>query len=194
MYDDSVRSQLAKFRCALAWLLLAIATVSCGSDDQHRADAAGGADDGSNATGLGTCGLRTKVSGGTDIDFTGKDDAACATQHSFDTGLDGIFIGTETKGTLELLVDDVTEGEVGEFPARVVVTSTARENWQGAGCTATLSEHRLLRTEASTIGELRHYQVSGEGTCADPLESVPAGGAPVTVGPFAFRAEFTWRD
>jgi len=171
--------------------------VSCGSGDEHgSAGAAGESGVGGNAssTGLGTCGLRTNVSGGTDIGFTGRDDAACTTLHSFDAGLDVIFSGTDAKGSLELIVDDVLEGETGDYPARIVVTSTARENWQGEGCTATLSEHRLLRTEASTLGELRHYQVSGEGSCTAALESVPAGSPSVTVGPFAFRAELTWRD
>lgn len=192
-----MRSPLAAYHFALASLLLAVATVSCGSDDQQRsAGAAGENGVGGNVSlaALGTCGLRTSVSGGTDIDFSGKDDAACTTLHSFDDGLDMIFSGSGAKGSLELIVDGVLEGETGEYPARVVVTSTARENWQGEGCTATLSEHRLLRTEAAALGELRHYQVSGEGSCTTPLESVPAGGTSVTVGPFAFRAELTWRD
>lgn len=192
-----MRSHLAAYRSALAALLLPVVAVSCGSSDQHRsAGVAGesGVGGSVSSAALGTCGLRSNVSGGTDIDFTGNDDATCTTLHSFDDGLDVIFTGIGAKGSLELLIDSVLEGETGEYPARVVVTSTARENWQGEGCTATLSEHHLLRTEASTLGELRHYQVSAEGSCADPLESVPAGATPVTVGPFAFRAEFTWRD
>jgi len=135
------------------------------------------------------------VAGGTAIQFTGKNDAACATQHSFDTGLDGVFVGTNAKGTLELVVDDVTEGETGsDYPTRITVTSPAKERWQGTGCLASITEHRLVKTEASEIGELRHYQVGGEGSCSKPLESVPAGSDAVTLGPFAFRAEFTWRD
>ena len=51
-----------------------------------------------------------------------------------------------------------------------------------------------MEVEASEIGELRHYQVSGEGTCSEPLEPVAAAGDAATLGAFAFRAAFTWRD
>jgi hypothetical protein len=139
--------------------------------------------------------LLATVSGGATIEFFGKDDVACATQHSFDSGLDGTFIGVNAKGTLELVVDDVTEGEIGDdYPTRITVTSAAKERWQNAACLTSFSEHRLTSTEASEIGELRRYQVSGEGECAEPFESAPEGGPTVTLGRFAFRAGFTWRD
>jgi hypothetical protein len=126
--------------------------------------------------------------------FTGKNDAACVTQHSFDAGLDVWFIGTNSKGSLELSIDGVAEGETGDdYPTRVIVTSPADESWQGTACLASISEHRLREVEVSAIGELRHYLVGGESTCADPLASV-AGGAPATLGPVTFRAQFTWRD
>jgi hypothetical protein len=144
---------------------------------------------------LGTCGLRTDVGGASTLRFTGEDDAACATQHSFDTGLEVLFIGTNAQGSLELVVDDVTEGEVGsDYPTHVVVTNPASERWQSSRCRASISEHRLVETELSEIGELRHHRVSGDGSCAEPLERTPAGGDSVTLGPFAFRAAFTWRD
>jgi hypothetical protein len=156
-------------------------------------------DDGSAAgegpTTLGTCGIRAEVSGAASIRFTGVDDAACATQHSFDTGLDVLFIGTNSKGTIELAVDDVAEGETGsDYPTRVVVTSMTNERWGSNGCLASISEHRLLELESSEIGELRHHRVSGEGRCAASLEAESAGADGVTLGPFTFRAEFTWRD
>lgn len=173
---------------ALLPTVLCLTISACGdSGDEQNGS--------TSSSSLGTCGIRADVAGGTAIQFTGKDDAACATQHSFDTDLEGLFIGTNAKGTLELTVLDVAEGETGSsYPTRVAVTNTAKERWQGTGCLASISEHRLVKTEASEIGELRHYQVSGEGTCAEPLESVPAGGDAVTIGSFAFRAEFTWRD
>lgn len=134
------------------------------------------------------------MSGGTTIHFTGQADAACLTVQSIDSGLDGIFTGTNAKGSVEVIVEEVTEGETGDFATRVVVTSTAREKWQSDGCSTNLSEHHLLRTEMSSLGEVRHYQVSGNGSCSAPLASVPAGKDAVTLGPLAFRAEFTWRD
>ena len=175
-------------------LLLCLSISACGSNG--NADGAGGEGNGStSSSSLASCALQTDVSGGTSIQFTGKDDAACATLHSFDSGLDGIFIGNDAKGTLELMVDNVTEGETGsDYPTRILVTSTAKEHWQGSGCLTSLNEHRLLKTEASEIGELRHYQVSGEGSCNEALDALATGGDGVTIGPFAFRAEFTWRD
>jgi hypothetical protein len=164
--------------------LLGLGSSACGS---------GG--DGASSSALGTCGLRADVSGGAVIRFAGKDDAACVTQHSSGSGLDLMFIGAGAKGTLELSIDDVTEGETGrDFPARVVVTSQSKQHWQGSACLAAVSEHDLFSTEVSELGELRHYRVSGEGDCSDTLDSVPAGAEAATLGPFAFRAEVTWRD
>jgi hypothetical protein len=178
---------------ALLPTVLCLTVSACGNSGDSGGGAGGGGSTSSSS--LGTCGIRADVAGGTAIQFTGKDDAACATEHSFDTGLDGSFIGTDAKGTLELIVDDVAEGKTGsDFPTRIVVTSPAKERWQGTGCLTSISEHHLVKTEASEIGELRHYQVSGEGTCAKPLDSVPTGGDAVTLGPFTFRAQFTWRD
>ncbi|HWA73064.1 MAG TPA: hypothetical protein VG937_12035 [Polyangiaceae bacterium] len=144
---------------------------------------------------LGTCALRAQVTGGTTIQFTGSNDAACATLHSSETGLDAVFIGADAKGTLELVVEQVTEGGTGvDYPTRVLVTSTAKDHWQGSDCLTSITEHRLLKSEASELGELRHYQVSGHGSCSAPLDAMPTGPEAVTLGSFAFRAEFTWRD
>ena len=170
-----------------ALLGLSVAACAGGDDD----DGVGPTDSSS----LGTCAIRADVTGGTTIHFAGKDDAACATLHSFDSGLDALFIGTNAKGTLELIVDDVLEGETGsDFPTRVVVTSTEKAHWQSAGCLTSISEHELLEIEASEIGELRHHQVSGEGSCPEPLVPESAGDDGVMLGPFTFRAQFTWRD
>lgn len=188
-----MRLQVASMTARALLLTVLCLTVSACGNSGTGGDGSGGGGNGS--TTLGTCGIRADVTGGTAIQFTGKDDAACATQHSFDAGLDGLFIGTNAKGTLELIVDDVAEGQTGsDYPTRVVVTSPTKEHWQGTDCLTSISEHRLVNTEASEIGELRHYQVSGEGTCTKPLDPVPTGGDAVTIGPFAFRAEFTWRD
>jgi hypothetical protein len=156
----------------------------------------GGDGDDSTGTGpLGRCGIRAETAGGALIRFTGDNDAACGTQHSFDTGLDVIFIGTSAQGSLEIAVEDVAEGETGEdYPTRVMVTNPAKQRWQSPGCVTSISEHGLVEVEDSEIGELRHYQVSGSGSCAEELESVPAGDAGVSLDAFAFRAEFTWRD
>ena len=171
---------------ALVAALLCSPIGACGNGDDDTDDEGSGLS--------GGCAIRAHVSGGIDLRFTGKSDAACAAQHSFDTGLEVTFIDTSGKGTLELVIDDVAEGETGDaYPARVVVTGTAQTRWQSSGCVAAINEHRLERVEASAIGELRHYQVSGGGTCSEPLEAA-AGGNPSTLDVFTFRAGFTWRD
>ena len=182
-------------RLQLVLLALGFVSSACSSSGKGNDDGGGGEGNEPSGSSLGTCGLRSEVSGGTTIHFTGQDDVSCTTLHSSGTGLDAIFSGLDAKGSLELIVDDVTEGQTGsDFPTRVVVTSTARDKWQGTECSASLSEHHLLSTEASAIGELRHYQVTGVGTCSTDLDSFPAGGTATTVGAFAFRAQFTWRD
>ena len=154
-----------------------------------------GGNDSTNSGVQGTCGIRADVAGGTSIRFTGNNDAACATQHSFDTGLDATFIGIDNKGTLELTIDDIAEGEIGsDYPTRLSVMNAADERWQSSTCLTSISEHHLVEVEDSEIGELRQYQVSGEGTCPEPLEPLSAGADPVTLASFAFRARFTWRD
>jgi hypothetical protein len=181
-------------RLRLVFLVLGFVSSACSSTGKGSDGGGGEGNEPSNSS-LGTCGLRSEVSGGTTIHFTGQNDVSCATLHSSGTGLDAIFSGLDAKGSIELMVDEVTEGHTGsDFPTRIVVTNTARDKWQGDDCRTSISEHRLLRTEASAIGELRHYQVTGAGTCTADLESSPAGGAPTAVGPLAFRAEFTWRD
>jgi hypothetical protein len=181
---------LKKMRLWLAFLALVFVSSACSSSGKGGDEA--GEPSGST---LGTCGLRSEVSGGATIHFTGRDDVSCATLHSSGNGLDAVFSGLDAKGSMELIVDEVTEGQTGsDFPTRIVITNTARDKWQGNACLASVSEHRLLNTEASAIGELRHYQVTGVVSCNAALDSLPAGGAATTVGDLAFRAQFTWRD
>jgi hypothetical protein len=142
---------------------------------------------------LSSCGLRTSLGGAVSASFTGHDDVACLTQHSFDSGLDVDFVQPSSKITVTVTLEDVVEGETGEqYPAQVRVTSDAG-TWQTDACAMSLSEHRLLRTEASMIGELRHYQVSGRGSCSEPLHAT-SGLADTSVAELEFRAQFTWRD
>lgn len=168
--------------------LLGITPMACG-------DGADG-EPGAHSSSLGSCGLRAELRGGKILNFTGNDDAACVTQHSFDTGLDATFVALDGAGRLELGVDGIAEGETGEgYATRVAVAAgTSGERWAGSGCVTSVVEHRLVTSEASSIGELRHYQVGGEGVCAAALAPVTDGVEPVSVGPFTFRAQITWRD
>lgn len=170
----------------LTLLMLCCSLTACGSDDDHEAAGVGG---------LGSCGVEARLSGGSSLHFTGDDDAACATQHSFESGLEVMFVGVSAEGSFELQIADVMEGETGaDFKTRVIVVDAAHERFQGNDCLTSVSEHRLLETEASTIGELRQYQVSGQGTCPSPLTPLNAELGEAALGSFAFRAQFTWRD
>lgn len=166
-------------------LALCCSLAACGRDgDGGHSDTAS----------LGTCGLKADVTGGASLQFSGDDNVACATQHSFDSGLEVLFVHVESRASLELKIGAVTEGETGsDFVTRVIV-SAYEQRFQGNACLTTITEHELLETEASAIGELRHYQVSGEGSCPDALSPEQAEVGEATLDSFAFRAQFTWRD
>jgi len=168
---------------------LVFALTLSGCSDSSDGDGDGGDPD------AGTCSLRADLSGGLSFRFTGKSDAGCATQHSFDTGLDVAFIAVEGQHRLDLWVNDVVEGGTGEgFPAVVTVLGPASQRWRSSTCVASVTEHDLVGVEASELGELRRYQVAGEGSCAEALERVSGDGEPLTLGALRFRARFTWRD
>jgi hypothetical protein len=173
------------FRSSIA-VLAACGSLACGSS--------GDGGTGSSTAGLDTCGLRTRVTGAVSASFTGQDDAACLTQHSFDDGLGVDFIHTSADLSLGLAIATVTEGETGEdYEAEVSVTDDDAGRFQSGDCAVAITEHQLVETEDSVPGELRHYQVSGEGACTSALVSA-SGDSEATLADFAFRARFTWRD
>lgn len=163
---------------------LLLGLIGCGGD---------GDGDGSMNSISGTCGVRAEVSGAATFNYSGGDEAACLTQHSSGAGIELNFVSTAPKGSLEIWIDELLEGQTGSgFQARVAVT--AAKVWQSTTCVASVSEHRLLSTEASSLGELRHYQVSGDGSCPEALAPVRDPGEAITIQPFAFRAQVVWRD
>jgi len=138
--------------------------------------------------------MRAEVTDGTVVRFTDSNDAACATQHSFSSGLEAVFVGNGAKGAIELVIANVTEGETGgDYPTRLELSNGAGESWKSDDCLTSITEHELLRTEETELGEFRIYRVVGEGRCAEPLGSVTAGGNAAVLDSFAFHAEFTWR-
>jgi hypothetical protein len=166
--------------------LCALALLGCAGSD--------GGNGAAGSSSLGTCGVRADVSGAVTAKFDGNDDSACLTSHSFDSGLNGSFLQLETQYALQLDIADVAEGQTGDFPSTLGVADESNARWRSSACTTTLSEHELLEKEASTLGELRHYQVTGAGACDAPLEPVADATGTVELGPFEFRARFTWRD
>jgi hypothetical protein len=163
--------------------VVCVALWACSGDGGERDTASGG------------CSVQADVTGAVALTFTGQDDAACAIQHSFDNGLDVRFIHVNASGSLDLSISDVMEGETGgDYRTRVSVTNDDNARWQSDACLASIDEHRLLDTEASEIGELRHYDVTGRGSCPAALQPVSAGANETTVSSFRFQVRFTWRD
>jgi hypothetical protein len=149
----------------------------------------------SGAAALGTCGVAAQLSGAANASFSGNDDAACVTAHSFDTGVNAGFLHVDSKYTLQLDLPEVGEGEVGAFMAAVRFSNQSNQAWNSDDCQVDLSEHALVKTEASELGELRHYQLSGHGWCDSALEPVGTDSAgSVEIGEFDFRVSITWRD
>jgi hypothetical protein len=149
----------------------------------------------SGAAALSSCGVAAQLSGGIVATFSGKDDAACVTSHSFDQGVNAGFLQIESKYTLQLDVPEVAEGEVGDFAASVRVANQTNQAWGSDDCRVDLSEHALVKTEASELGELRHYQLSGHGWCDSALEPLGTDvGGSVEIGEFDFRVQITWRS
>ena len=167
--------------------VLALLLVACGGDD----DAGGGSES------KPSCAFGATLSGDVLGTFDANKDLACLISHSFESGIDVVFITGEGASTVELGIDDVTEGQTGTaFPATIRLSLEDGGDYATptGGCTATVTEHQLEKTEMSAIGELRHYQVAGAAVCAEPaISSAPETGA-ITFDDVTFRIPAVWRD
>jgi hypothetical protein len=124
-----------------------------------------------------------------------SEELACLTQHSFDSGVDNVFLSTNAELRFALDIADIEEGATGQYPARIELQVEAqRFRTAPGGCSVNVSEHALVSRESTEIGELRHYRVAGSGSCSDTANRVNEPGAPVTIGPFEFRQPAVWRD
>jgi len=116
---------------------------------------------------------------------------ACASQTSFDSGIDTGFLFVEGDlDHVDVEVGDVLEGQTGEkFGARLHIVHDDGREWLGAGCTAVISEH-----EDVGAGELgwERYRVVGSVTC-DGAASIPEGSGPaLEVQSFDFVVTVSW--
>jgi hypothetical protein len=168
--------------------LMLLATSLC-------AFACGGNDDSDGADTDTTCSLQTELAGGLQASRDDFDGVACGTQHSFDSGIDNVFISVDPTYTFDLGIEDVREAELGSYAAHVAVGFEGRR-WSTLprACSVTIDRHLLESREASNIGEQRHYRVSGSGTCSVPAKSADTTLADVTIRPFFFHIPVTWRD
>lgn len=168
------------------YVLGSIALIACGGDDD--AHAAGTTSFGKDVT----CGVAFELSGALELVATpSRSKPACATQTSFESGIDADFIFIEDElSSVELIVEDVLEGETGAgFPAQLELVHEDGREWRAKSCLAEIIEHEPIGP-----GELgwERYRVGGTATC-DPATSVPSGsGADVIVDTFTFVVTLSW--
>src|SRR5690606_20662018 len=76
-----------------------------------------------------TCALGLSFTGDFAAELTG--DPACAIQHSFDTGIDVVYlsVGSDTVKSVDLKIDDVARGETGVFPATLRIKHSDDRVW-----------------------------------------------------------------
>jgi hypothetical protein len=108
----------------------------------------------------------------------------------------GISVDIDPGGdapSLALFVRDVTEGEVGEFAAFFEIFSRdLQQRFVAPGCSVRLTEHELVDTEQSDVGEIRTYRVVGSGTCAGDAVDANGSGRLLTLSDFEFRMMSIW--
>jgi hypothetical protein len=155
--------------------LFLLSLVACEDDDSHADD---------------TCMIDVAISGDVTADLPGSDGVACAIQFSGGDGIDVQYLTlTEPRVRVELAIDAVTKGMLGDaFPAELRVADDVM-TWATLDCTVDIHEHEFI--EMVELGN-ESYQVRGEGRCASPLTS--DGGGTVTLAPFEFAVTVTWTD
>ncbi|HEY6560236.1 MAG TPA: hypothetical protein VI072_23285 [Polyangiaceae bacterium] len=161
----------------------ALVTCGCGGDDDRDAGSLSG-----------SCALGVELSGAISRSQRPSEQLACATQHSFESGVDNLFLSTNAELRFELGIADIEEGATGQYPAHVEILVEARRFRTATnGCSVNVTEHALVARENTEIGEVRRYRVVGSGSCSAPAEPVNEQGEPVTVGSFQFRQPAVWR-
>ena len=168
-----------------AWLL-----IGCGGGDDD--------DGGASADGSGgfsrdtTCGVALALGGALDLTVApSRSAAACATQTSFDTGIDAGFVFAEgALDHVELVIDDVHEGETGaSFPAHVTIVHDDGREWSAQDCSAAISQHEHVGP-----GELgwERYRVVGSVACEAPLPEEDGAKPALELESLRFVATISW--
>lgn len=100
-------------------------------------------------------------------------------------------------GDVVIAVENVEPGEVGDFPATVIVFSPTGVMWQTDECTVTIEEHANLGQVCHQQGhngevceDVDNYRVRGRGECLEP--ALEPAGALLTIGPFEFASSVWW--
>ncbi len=100
-------------------------------------------------------------------------------------------------GGFVIIVDNVERGDVGDFPATVIVFSPTGGMWETDKCTVTIEDHTNRGQVCHQQGhngevceDVDSYRVRGRGECREPVDE-PAG-VPLTIGPFEFVSSVWW--
>jgi len=139
-----------------------------------------------------TCGAAIMTGGALMLSVPpSRSSTACASQTSFDSGIDVgfLFVGGELSH-VDLEVDDVLEGETGgAFPARLRIFHDDGREWRGEQCTAEIVEHEHVGP-----GELgwERYRVTGGVVCEGATRSPADSGAAVELQSFSFVVTLSW--
>jgi len=174
---------------AASFVILSLSLLGCGDDDPAPEPKP-------------NCSIGVTLSGDVQGTLSVLDEVACGINVSLDSGIDVVFIPLRAITGIELRIGEVTEGETGgPFPTRVGVTTEEDPTTQqvrryatsSVGCNVEISEHRLEGTQMSVLGEERHYQVVGTGSCGE--SAVPADMmGEIVLSDFVFRATAIWTD
>ena len=170
-------------RCATCLLVAALLACSDSSGDEVPPTAFS-ADT--------TCGAAIALDGALTLRVPpSRSSTACASQTSFDSGVDTGFLFVDGElSHVDLEVDDVHEGEIGSgFPAHLTIVHDDEREWRGEGCTAEIAEHEHVGP-----GELgwERYRLTGSVAC-EGAASIPAGAAPaLELESFAFVVSISW--
>lgn len=91
----------------------------------------------------------------------------------------------------------MTEGQTGAgFPTEIEVTreDDRRYSTSAIGCSSTITEHELERTQMTSLGEERDYRLVGTATCTEPALPEDGGSGQVSIADVAFVFTAIWGD
>ena len=168
---------------ALRDRIMVLVFVGCACDGD------GGGGGGGGELGDSECELAISLTGA--LEWTSAAAPACLIPFGGDVGISMLY-GLVDDGPVERVeieVAEVTEGEVGEFPAAVTVRAHDGRSWTSSSCVVVIDAHEYVGEDEFS----RMYQVTGSGGCATP--AAPSGGdasGELEVADFQFRFPPSW--
>lgn len=173
-------------------IILLLATPACNKHEESPKPSGRGGNEDSGLGALPSCSLGLRLSGDLQTVLRANEEVTCSPVDSVLTGIDVIYVTPEVS-SIALRISDVTEGQIGSFPAgvNIVLTDNRRYETSLTGCTVDIVEHRRTGSRDDSA-ERRAYQVAGTGTCRDA--TTDGGPGSITIGDLTFRIPAVWRD